>query len=171
MVKLDRFNIDFDCNKSTPFFQSEPNYRIRFDIDKLENTTLQGLLNMIYDQNEEIEMIFISEYIINGKRISSKSNINKIITIKNWREIPVFDEETNEGVVYANIKRLKQSDVFNYCIAVKRGFREIYLSFFSDTYMVYVSSDVIDIISNDESKVNILKESYNELYDKHYETN
>lgn len=85
---------------------------------------------MIYDQNEEIELIFISEYIINGKRISSKSNINKIITIKNWREIPEIDKETNEGAVYANIKRLKQSDVFNYCMAIKRGFKEIYLSFF-----------------------------------------
>jgi len=168
MVKLDWFNIDFDYNKSTPFFQSAPNYRIRFDIDKLENATLQNLLDMIYDQNEEIELIFISEYIINGKRISSKSNINKIITIKNWREIPEIDKETNEGAVYANIKRLKQSDVFNYCMAIKRGFKEIYLSFFSDTYMVYISSDVIDIISNDESKIDKLKDSYSELYDTHY---
>lgn len=169
IVRLEKFNVDFDCNKITPFFQSTNGYRIRFDIGKLEKTVLQTIINSIYEQDEEIEMIFISEYIINRKRISSKSNISKIITIRNWKEIPIVDEETNEGVVYVNIKRLKRSDIYNYCLAIKKGFREVYISFFSDTFLFYVSSDVIDIISNDGSKISKLKEKYVELYDTYHE--
>lgn len=169
-MKLKHFDIDFDCRKEAPFFQSKPDYRIRFDIEKLKRTTLQTIINSMFDAGEEIDMIVISQYITDkGKRLSSKSNIGKIITIKNWNETTVIDKETNEGVVYANIKRLNRADVNNYCLAVKKGFREAYISFFSTTFLLYVSSDVIDIIANNKAEISNLKEEYRESYDKYYE--
>lgn len=171
IVWLDQFNIDFDCNKVTPFFQSKPNYRIRFDFDKIRRNMLQEIINDIYGENKEIEMIFTSAYISNGRRVSSKSRIGEIIPIRNWKENIVLDEDINEGAVYANVKRLDRTDVYNYCFAIKRGFREAYISFFSDMFLLYVSSDVIDIILNNECKIKCLKESYVEVYDKYYEGN
>lgn len=168
-MKIEQFNVDFDCNEMTPFFQSEPNNRIRFDIDKLGKNMMQDIINKIYDKNEEIEMIFISEYITSGKRISSNSKIGKVITIRNWEEFPSLDEEPNVGAVYVKVKRLDRNNVFDYCFAIKRGHREAYISFFSDTFLLYVSSDVIDIISNNESEISKLKEKYVELYDRYYE--
>ena len=171
-MKLKHFDIDFDCQKVTPFFQSKPDHRIRFDIEKLKKTTLQIIIESMFDEGEEIEMIVVSQYITdNGKRFSSKSSIGKVISIKNWNETTVIDKETNEGVVYANIKRLNRADVQNYCLAVKKGLRVAYISFYSETFLLYVSSDVIDIIANNEDKISMLKESYSELYDKYYEIN
>ena len=113
-------------------------------------------------------MLFVSEYITDkGERIRSKSKVGKIIKINNWLELVSFDKETNEGTVYANVKRLKHSDVYNYCLAVKRGFKEAYIVFFSDTFLMYVSSDVIDMIST-ENNITNLKKDYSELYDKFY---
>ena len=168
-MELEQFNINFDYNEVTPFFQSKPNYRIRFDIDKLKRNTLQDIINKIYDKNEEIEMIFISEYITSGERISTKSNIGKIIAIRNWKETPMLREGMNEGAVYVNVKRLERTDVYNYCFAIKKGFREAYISFFSNMFLLYVSSNVIDIISNNQSEISKLKEMYVESYDKYYE--
>lgn len=167
IVKLKKFNIDFDYNKETPFFQSSSEKRIRFDIDKLNKDTLKNIISQLYIDNE-IEILFVSEYIEKGKRISSKSKIGKIIKITNWLEFVSFDKETNEGVVYANIKRLKQKDVYNYCLSVKRGFNEAYIVFFNDVFLMYVSNDVIDIISS-ENNISNLKKDYYELFDRFYE--
>lgn len=167
IVKLKKFNIDFDYNKEIPFFQSNSNERIRFDIEKLDKDILKKIISHLYDDNE-IEILFVSEYIEKGKRISSKSKIGKIIKITNWLESVSFDKETNEGAVYANIKRLKQKDVYNYCLSVKRGFNEAYIIVFNDVFLMYVSSDVIDIISN-ENNISNLKREYYELFDRFYE--
>lgn len=167
IVKLKKFNIDFDYNKEIPFFQSNSEKRIRFDIDKLNKDTLKNIISQLYADNE-IEILFVSEYIEKGKRISSKSKIGKIIKITNWLELVSFDKETNEGAIYANIKRLKQKDVYNYCLSVKRGFNEAYIVFFNDVFLMYVSSDVIDIISN-ENNISNLKKEYYELFDRFYE--
>ena len=170
IVRLEKFKIDFDCNKETPFFQSSSENRLRFILDKLNNDILKDFVYKIYN-NDEIEMLFVSEYISDkGKRIRSKSQIGKVIKINNWSELVSFDKETNEGIVYANVKRLKYSDVYNYCSAVKRGLKGAYIVFFSDKYLMYVSSDVIDIIST-ENNINHLKKDYNEQYDKFYEEN
>lgn len=42
--------------------------------------------------------------------------------------------------------------------------------FYNDTYLLYISTDVIDIVSPDTSLIEKLKLQYSEEYDKFYET-
>lgn len=171
IVRLENFNINLGCGEMTPFFQSEQNKRIRFGLDELGRGKLQEIIDEIFEEHEAIELVFISEYISSGKRILSKAKIGKIISIRNWKETLSLNADETEGGVYANVKNLNRTDVYNYCFAIKKGFREAYIVFYSDAFLLYVSSDVIDIISNNESEIKKLKEAYAELYDKCYEIN
>lgn len=80
-----------------------------------------------------------------------------------------IEGDTNDGVVYASIKNLDHLYVSNYCFSVKKRFTGAYISFYSNEYLLYGSSDVIDIISNDPSNIIKLKDNYKNLYDTYYE--
>ncbi|OLG01362.1 hypothetical protein B4125_3862 [Bacillus paralicheniformis] len=41
--------------------------------------------------------------------------------------------------------------------------------FYNDSYLVYVSTDVLDIISHDQNLIHNLKKQYEEVHDKYYE--
>ncbi len=169
MVKLNNFNVNFDCNKETPFFQVQEEYRIRFDIESLNSDIIRSIIEEIFSEKEDINAIFVSEYIFNKKRISAKTKIGQIINLKNWKESIVFEDKEDDGVVYASIKNLSTLDVYNYCFNIKKGFKESYISFYSDTSLIYVSSSVIDIISNDLSNIINLKDKYKNLCNTYYE--
>ncbi|WP_208592646.1 hypothetical protein [Gracilibacillus suaedae] len=169
MVKLNNINIDFDCNKETPYFQATSEQRIRFDMEDLKINLIRKIIEDVFTEEDKISVIFVSEYIYNKKRYSSKSKVGKIINIRNWHETVVEDETTGEGEVYATIMNLKREDITNYCSAIYKGHTEAYISFFSDKFLLYVSSDVIDIISNDVEKIANLKQNYSNLFNKFHE--
>lgn len=172
MVKLSNINIDFDCNKETPYFQVTSEQRIRFGMEDLNITLIQKIVGDVFKENDQLSVIFVSEYIANNKRYSSKSKIGKIIEIKNWHETVVFnDESMGEGIVYATIKNLKRIDLIKYCSEIYKGHNEAYISFYNDNYLLYVSSDVIDIISTDVEKIADLKHKYSEQFNNYYENN
>lgn len=169
MVKLKKLNIDFNSNKEPPYFQVTPEQRIRFGMEDLNITIIKKIIGDIFNENDNINVIFLSEYIFNNKRFSSKAKVGKIIEIKNWQETIVVDGSINEEVVYATIKNLKLHDITKYCTKIYNGHNEAYISFFTDESLLYVSSDVIDIISNNVCKITCLKEDYSEQFNKYYE--
>lgn len=154
----------------TPFFQVHEGNRIRFDIEKLSSVNLQLIIKQIFKENKDINAIFVSEYIYKNKRTSAKTKVGQIIHLKNWKELVVLEDDSNEGVVYASIKSLDPLDVYNYCSSVKKGSAGAYISFYSDEYLLYVSSDVIDIISNDSTNISKLKDNYKKIYDTYHES-
>lgn len=169
MVKLDKINIDFDCNKDTPYFQVTSEQRIRFGMEDLSIILIQKIVGDIFKENDILNVIFLSEYIANNKRYSSKSKIGKIIEIKNWHETVVNDDSIGEGVVYATIKNINRNDIIKFCSKIYKGHNEAYISFFNDKSLLYVSSDVIDIISKDVEIIADLKQAYFEQFSKYYD--
>lgn len=169
MVKLNNINIDFDCNKETPYFQATSEQRIRFGMENLNIPLIRKIVEDVFKENDNLSVIFVSEYIKNNKRHSSNSKVGKIIEIKNWHEAIVNDDSSNEGVVYATIKNLNRNDVTKYCMKIYQGHNQTYISFFNDKCLLYVSSDVIDIISKDVTVISNLKQSYAEQFNKYYE--
>lgn len=168
MVKLNKININFDCNKETPYFQVTSEQRIRFGMEDLSITLIRKIVEDVFKENDILSVIFVSEYIINNKRYSSKSGIGKIIQIRNWHETIVIDESIGEGVVYATIKNLNRNDVIKYCSKIYKGHNEAYISFYNDEFLLYVSNDVIDVISNNIEEIKTLKQKY-EQFNKYYE--
>ncbi|GAA0345621.1 hypothetical protein GCM10008931_41100 [Oceanobacillus oncorhynchi subsp. oncorhynchi] len=169
MVKLDKLNIDFDCNKETPYFQVNPNQRIRFGMEDLTPSLIRKVVEEVLSEKDNINVVFISEYIINNKRFSSKSRIGKFININNWKESIEIDECGDEGVVYATIRDVDRNDVLKYCLKVFNGQNEAFISFFTEEVLLYLNSDVIDIVSNNRSKIDSLKQNYAGIFNKYYE--
>lgn len=169
MFKRNRFNIDFDIMKETPYFQVDTQYRIRFAMEELNVPLLKEVLKTVFQENQNLSLIFVSEYIVNNVRRSSKAKLGKYLTIRNWKEQVVQNEISGEGAVYTQVNHLDKDEVIKYCIQVYRGNTQSYIAFFNQDFLVYVSTDVIDIISDDSEKIKKLKKRYHETYNKFFE--
>ncbi|AJD89589.1 hypothetical protein JMA_02720 [Jeotgalibacillus malaysiensis] len=169
MVKFNRFNIDFDIHKETPYFQVNREQSIRFGMEDLHVAQLREIVETIFQSTDNLRLIFVSAYIKNHQHISSKSKIGKQIRINNWQEHVVKDPALGEGVVYTTIRHLDISDIMNYCIRQLKGYEGAYISFYNDDFLLYVSNDVIDMISHDKERIKHLKRKYVQLYDRYYE--
>ncbi|AOH53049.1 hypothetical protein ABE28_001675 [Peribacillus muralis] len=138
-------------------------------MDNLNITLITKIVGDVFKEDDNISVIFLSENIFKDKRYSSKANIGNIIKIKNWHEIVVKDESSREGVVYANINDLIRNDIIKYCTKIYQGHNEAYISFYNDKSLLYVNSDVIDIILKDVGKIADLKQKYSIQFDEYYD--
>ncbi|PWI22915.1 hypothetical protein [Kurthia sibirica] len=172
MVELKKFNINFSPNKETPYFQTTNDKRIRFILDELSLQTTKYIFKKIY-KDKYINTIFISDYILKNKKqyINYKKKIGNIIPLKNWEEIiePYEKDDDETKILFAKVKRLNFIDLYNYSLHLKKGIPELYIVFYSDEFLVYLNSDVIDIISNDKENINKLKKEFKESYNKLHE--
>ena len=171
MVELKNLNIDFTPNKETPYFQANHHKRIRFILDKLTLKNLKSILEKIF-KTKSIQTIFISGYNFQNKNIYVKTGIGKVIQLKNWQEITENLYHTPDGrVILTKLKKLNCTDVYHYCSSIKKGNPESYIVFYSDDYLLYINSDVIDIISNNTENIQMLKKAFKPLYNTYYEHN
>ena len=166
MLKL---NIEFDASSEVPYFQVSSKERIRFGMENLNVNLIRKVIDDTLNEDYNIDVIFISEYIVNNKRVSSKSKIGRFIDIKNWQETIIYEEDSDDGVIYATIRNIEKQNVIKYCSKILNGHMGAYISFYTDEFLIFVNSDVIDIVSNNESKITKLKEKYVELYDRYYD--
>jgi trehalose utilization protein len=169
MFKLHKFNIDFDVTQKTPYFQVDTKHRIRFGMENLNMLQLKDILGTTFNEDQDINLIFVSEYIVNHVRRSSKTNLSKYLTIRNWKEKVVHDERSGGGVVYTRINHLNLDEVIKYCVQLYKGKTQAYIAFYNDNFLMYISTDVIDIISDDSEKMKELKEKYYETYNKYHD--
>lgn len=168
MLDLSRFQIDFDIRKPTPYFQSTPEHRIRFLMENLTASHLKEILQTIFQKDRPIHLLFVAAYIHQHRRYLAKARVGSSITIRNWKEYIVQEEADHTGVVYAHVKHVKLDEMISYCIQVYRGQSQAYIVFYDSDFLLYVSTDVVDIIG-DATAIKSLKETYVELYDRLYD--
>ena len=168
MLDLSQFQIELDIRKPTPYFQSTPERRIRFLMEDLNASQLKEILQTIFQKDRPIHLLFVAAYIHRHRRYSAKARIGSSITIRNWREYIVEGEAAHEGVVYAHVKHVKLDEIISYCIKVYRGHSSAYIVFYDSDFLLYVSTDVVDIIG-DTTAIKSLKETYVDLYDRLYD--
>jgi len=63
------------------------------------------------------------------------------------------------------VKHVKLDEMISYCVQVYRGHTQAYIVFYDSDFLLYVSTDVVDIIG-DATAIKALKETYVELYDR-----
>ncbi|SIQ63803.1 hypothetical protein SAMN05878494_2011 [Bacillus cereus] len=174
MERMKILDVNFADMTATPFFQVEAKNRIRFDIELFEGNLrgLRGILTELFKSPDTIDVSFISGYITYGKskRINEKTKIGRFMKIKNWAETKVDVDDLESTIIFTTIKGVHEDEVYKYCKYVVNGGQQAYISFYNDTYLLYISTDVIDIISPDTSLIEKLKLQYSEEYDKFYET-
>lgn len=174
MKKMTKFGVKFEDSSNTPFFQVSPDHRIRFRTDMFTNKhfrLLRNIVDDIFEGDQGIHASFISGYILNNKRYSEKTGIGKFVKIKNWKETIIEDEDLQSKVIYTSIENLDKIGVYKYCHKVAQGHKEAYISFYNDNYLLYVSTDVFDIISHDHNLIQKLKNKYSNVYEKDYDDN
>lgn len=169
MLEIDKFNIVFDVTKETPHFQVDSTHRIRFSMDELNLFLLKDILKSIFEGSQPLHLIFVSEYIMNNVRCSSKSKLGRYLTIRNWKEHTVVDDFSEDGAVYTLIRNLNFTEVMNYCTQVYKGNTLAYIAFYNEDFLMYVSTDVVDIVSWDDIKIQNLKEKYAPHYNRYYD--
>ncbi len=173
MERIKKIKVNFEDMSATPFFQVQTNYRIRFGKESIENNLklLREILGEIFKENDRIDVSFISGYIAydKSKRTYEKTRIGKFVEIQNCKETQITDDDLENTVIFTTIKGVHKDEVYKYCKYVVNGGQQAYISFYNDTYLLYINSDVIDIISADASLIEKLKLQYREEYDKFYE--
>ncbi|MCY7753103.1 hypothetical protein MOF38_01065 [Bacillus haynesii] len=172
MERTKKFHVDFTKNSVSPFFQVPSDLRVRFGVELFENgkfKLLKNILNETLNKPETLDVSFISGYIVNDRRCREKTNIGKYVTIHNWLETIVHDEEIGTNVIFATVRNIRFDEAYQYIKSVARGSNTPYMIFYNDSYLVYVSTDVLDIISHDQNLIHNLKNQYEEVYDKYYE--
>lgn len=176
--RLSEFDYVIENFNITPFFQSKKDNRIRFGTKVFEggNTkTLKSITDYLFDRNEEIESTFIIGYgsietnkIRYGKFRYNRVGLSRFFKIKNWKESLIKSDDLESIVVFATVKGLNKNVVFNYCKSVILGGPSAYIMFYNDSFLLYVSTDVIDIISKEKDNIVLLKKDYYEIYDKYH---
>ncbi|WP_214729953.1 hypothetical protein [Exiguobacterium sp. s168] len=168
MLDLSRFQIELDIRKPTPYFQSTPERRIRFLMEDLNASQLKEILQTIFQEDRSIHLLFVAAYIHHHRRYLEKARVGSSIMIRNWKEYIVEDEGAHTGVVYAHVKHIKLDEIISYCLNVYRGHTPAYIVFHDSVFLLYVSTDVVDIIG-DATAIKSLKETYVDLYDRLYD--
>lgn len=166
MITLTQLGIDFN-DEQTPFFQVNSNNRIRFGLSEISYVELQSVLEYIFKDVDTVDMVYFVAHIISNKYIYSKTAVRKSILIRNWEEIIEENEEVRK--VYGIVKNIDITQVQKYALSIYKGGRPAYLSFYLKDRLVYISSDVVDIIFYDVQFISHLKEKFSNLYNKFYE--
>lgn len=172
MKKIEEFGVDVNNFNITPFFQVKKENRVRFGTEVFVGRTqvLKEIINELFDCDEEIDSSFIIGKVSNSNKIRyNKIGLNKFFKINNWKETFIKSDDLDLTVIFASIKRLGKNDVFNYCKSIVLGQQQAYIMFYNDSFLLYISSDVIDIISKEENKVSVLRTNYYDIVDKYYE--
>ena len=168
-MNLKNTGIDFDINQPTPYFQVTDERRIRFGMDEISLEDVKGVIGKVFEQENPIDMTILSSYVKGKKYISAKNNIGKWFSIKNWKETIVFNEDDYTGFVYATIRNIDRREVERYVAAIRQGARGAYITFYTDDRLLYVSTDVLDIVSLDCGFIRRMKSTFEDGYNKFHE--
>lgn len=127
---------------------------MRLITDTLSATQLKQLLTEVFPHNATIHTIFLSEYMIRNKRKSANPKVGKYIHITNWREEIIWDEDDDVAFIHAQVCNISHESLINYCT---KSTLEAYIIFYSEDYLLYINSDVVDLISDDPMKIEKLR--------------
>lgn len=159
--------IHFGIDKPVPYFQVSDEHRIRFGYEKMKGSLIKQIITDTYS-NDSFNMEFLLSVIEGDYIQTEKTNLGRYFKITNWKE--VF-HKGEEDVDYINVivKNIDLQPLIKYITNVVCGNeRSSYIIFFSSDKLIYVSSDVMDIVSHDTAFIERLKEKYKDIYDMYH---
>ncbi|EFV74621.1 hypothetical protein MKY20_24335 [Cytobacillus sp. FSL W8-0315] len=171
MIKIQNIEVDFTNIDITPYFQVKAENRIRFGLEVFEDhgtRLLQDILNDVFLESSSVSASFITGYIYKNKRSSLKTGLGEIVKISNWKESLIEDPINERTIIFGTINNLQPKHIFAYTKMIIQGHRQSYIIFYNDDVLIYVSSDVVDIIT-DKNLITNLKSKYNKYYAQGFE--
>lgn len=166
-MKIANKEIHFGIAKPIPYFQVKDEHRIRFGYEKMKGILIKQIITDTY-ADDSFNMEFLLK-VIEGHYIQNeKSNLGRYFKITNWKE--VF-HKGEEEIDYINVivKGVELKPLIKYITKVICGNeRESFIIFYSSDKIIYVSSDVIDIVSHDTKFIEEMKKKYERTYDTYW---
>lgn len=156
--KFETQQIHFDLEHEIPYFQAPEKNRIRLDIDVLNKKQISNIINVIFNNQSKTKCTFLSEYLYPVK-FREKTRIGRFFNITNWYE---EIHSTDEKYVIATIKNIKNKDLIDYSLYIKKGLVEPFIVFYNQENIFYISNAVIDIISVSKDTLDYIKSEFND---------
>ena len=155
------FNIKL-YGEFTPYIQASEDKRIYFFTDSFEGRkhSLLKLVEFLFNGDSQIDTTFLKAYIPKGfgKPLrSEKQVLHGRIQIKNWNEFYYTESEFGTTYIFATVKDIKSTGVFEYIRSIMKGEKAQLISFYNDNYFITVDSDEITVIVKDVGLLNELK--------------
>ncbi|ART75108.1 hypothetical protein B4U37_03185 [Sutcliffiella horikoshii] len=158
-------------NPAPPYFQVDDSQRIRFGWTVLEENP--GMLKRIFESLKlekqiAVDCTFLSAYESEAFKQKEKLHLGRKFVITNWKENKIWSDDLECTCVYTTITNLNGESLYRYMIGLMKGHqRQLHICFYNESYLLYTSSDVLDIVSSD-SNISILKEAFREYYDTYH---
>ena len=165
IINLEEMNINFDLENETPFFQASNENRVRFDVEHVNKKQLSNIINQLFTNQTKTKCSFLSEYKYPVK-FREKTRLGRFFNITNWKEEV---HTSNEEYIMVTTENLKNDEIINYCLYIQKGMIEPYIIFYNKQNILYISNDVIDIISSSKDMISNIKLDFKELVDVFYE--
>lgn len=133
-----------------------------------------GILKEIFkslklDEQSKLDCTFLSAYESEGFKQKEKLHLGSKFVITNWKENKIWRDDLECTCVYTTITNLTEESLYRYMIGLmRRHQRQLHICFYNETYLLYTSSDVLDIVSS-ESNISNLKDVFRKYYDRHHE--
>ncbi len=159
-------------NPMAPYFQVKDSQRVRFGWTVLDENP--GLLREIFnslklERQSTVDCTFLSAYESEGFKQKETLHLGRKFTINNWKENKIWSGDLECFCVYTRITNLTAESLYRYMIGLMKGYqRQLHICFYNEAYLLYTSSDVLDIVTS-ESNISILKDVFREYYDTYHE--
>lgn len=164
-IILRNLSLTFDLESETPFFQVSIPHRIRFDADMISKPLVTTIVNQLFDTPDTTHCSFLSKY-LSPIHTREKTRVGRFFNIINWREDVHVGEDT---YIISTFYKLTNEALIDYLLYVPRSCINPYIIFYNNHHIVYISSDVLDIISCSEEVIKNYKAKYADIMDTDYE--
>lgn len=164
-IILRNLSLTFDLESETPFFQVSIPHRIRFDADMISKPLVTTIVNQLFDTPDTTHCSLLSKY-LSPIHTREKTRVGRFFNIINWREDVHVGEDT---YIISTFYKLTNEALIDYLLYVPRSCINPYIIFYNNHHIVYISSDVLDVISCSEEVIKNYKAKYADIMDTDYE--
>lgn len=164
-IILRNLPLTFDLESETPFFQVSIPHRIRFDANMISKPVVTAIVNQLFDTPDTTHCSFLSKYLY-PIHVREKTHVGRFFNIINWREDVHVGEDT---YTISTFYKITNEALIDYLLYVPRSFINPYIIFYNNQHIVYISSDVLDVISCSEEVIKNYKAKYADIMDTYYE--
>lgn len=169
------FNIDLSQTNISPYLHARKTNRVRFDFGCV-NEYIFNFIISLFKEDESFHIFYLDSYSINGL---SRETLNLklksyIDTFKNkhdfkLKKVSYTEEDDSIEYIFAEIKNVSPEAIRYYYQYMKSlDAEDNYLYFYNKNFIVYITTDVLDVVSSDKEFIKRIKHSIIS-YDKYYE--
>lgn len=123
----------------------------------------------MFKGESKLDCTFISSYVSDNQTQIEYGALGRIFKITNCKNEKCWNEELDTEITFSTISGVSSTALYKYILRFVHGNqRDLYICFYNTNLLLYVNSDVLDIIAT-EQKTDSLKKEFTYFVDKLYD--